>query len=96
MEKARPEIRLNPEFMYLKSQFLAKQGRPRLAAYYAEAVLKMQPSSQTAAGASLSLARHFLRTGKTEAALRLLNEIRKSYPKSTEAIAAETLISELK
>lgn len=96
VEKSRPEIRLNPEFMYLKSQFLAKQGRPRLAAYYAEAVLKMQPSSQTAAGASLSLARHFLRTGKTEAALRLLNEIRKSYPKSTEAIAAETLISELK
>ena len=96
VEKARPEIRLNPEFMWLKSQFLAKQGRPRLAAYYAEAVLKMQPSSQTAAGASLFLARHLMRRGKTEKALRLLNNIRQSYPKSAEAIAAETLISELK
>lgn len=96
VEKARPEIRLNPEIMWLKAQFLAKQGRPRLAAYYAEAVLKMQPSSSAAAGAALFLAKYQAGKGRPEAALPLLNDILKSYPKSTEAIAAEKMISELK
>ena len=93
VENARPEIRLNPEIMWLKSQFLAKQGRVRLAAYWAEAVRKLQPSSGTDAAAALFLARDLLRRGKTDRAHPLLKEIAARYPKSMEAIAAEKLLS---
>ena len=91
-----PDIRLNPELMWLKAQLLIQLKRPRLAVWYAEAVLKMQPTPRTAAGAMLFLARRHLLAGKPEEALPLLALIIQRYSRLPEAISAEELLKELR
>ena len=94
-EEKRPEIRLMPEIMWMKAQLENNLGRPRLAAWYARAVLKMQPSPATSAGAMLFLGSFLSQHGKTDEAIPLLRQVIDKYPKSQEAIFAETLLTKL-
>lgn len=92
VERARPEVRLNPEVMFLKSRFLARQNRPRYAAYYAEAVLRMHPTPATAAAALLHLGEYYTGKGKYEIAREYFRRLGEEYPKSREALAAEKIL----
>ncbi|MBQ7178902.1 MAG: tetratricopeptide repeat protein [Victivallales bacterium] len=94
-EEKRPEIRLMPEIMWMKAQLETSLGRPRLAAWYARAVLKMQPSPATSAGAMLFLGSFLSQHGKIDEAIPLLRQVIDKYPKSQEAISAETLLTKL-
>ncbi len=94
-EEKRPEIRLMPEIMWMKAQLENNLGHPRLAAWYARAVLKMQPTPATSAGAMLFLGSFLSRHGKTDEAIPLLRQVIDKYPKSQEAISAETLLTKL-
>lgn len=95
-ENRSPDIRLNPELMWLKAQLHIHLKHPRLAAWYAEAVLKMQPAPRTAAGAMLFLAKRHLLAGRPEEALPLLALITQRYSRLPEAISAEALLNELR
>ena len=94
-EEKRPEIRLMPEIMWMKAQLENNLGRPRLAAWYARAVLKMQPSPATSAGAMLFLGGFLSQHGKADEAMPFLVQVIDKYPKSQEAISAETLLKKL-
>ena len=95
-EGKRPEIRLLPDIMWLKAQLHSSLERPRLAAWHAEAALRMQASPSTSAGAMLFLGRHLLKRGKSDEAIPLLKNVIEKYPKSQEAISAEALLAEIR
>jgi len=89
VEKLRPEIRLNPELVWLKARFLDALKRSAPAAWHAKAALKMQPAPSTAAGAMLLLGKYKWNRGDKSKASVYFRDILTQFPKSAEALAAE-------